>query len=97
MADQFGTPLKDLTCSFLTHTNIPMLISILEYEFCSELYVYIDLIKQQLEKNIIYKIIIKVLFVSFLYILCESVFGDCDVAALELSALEHAGLSSCAA
>ena len=31
-----------------------MLISILEYEFCSELYVYIDLIKQQLEKK--YKI-----------------------------------------
>ena len=54
MADQFGTPLKDMKCSFLTHTNIPMLISILEYEFCSELYVYIDLIKQQLEKK--YKI-----------------------------------------
>lgn len=54
MADQFGTPLKDMKCSFLTHTNIPMLISILEYEFCNELYVYIDLIKQQLEKK--YKI-----------------------------------------
>ena len=70
MADQFGTPLKDMKCSFLTHTNIPMLISILEYEFCNELYVYIDLIKQQLEKNI------KKGLVCFipLYFLFESVF-----------------------
>lgn len=70
-----------------------MPISILEYEFCNELYVYIDLIKQQLQK---YKK--KVLFVSFHYIFSlKAFFGDCDVAALELSALEHAGLSSCAA
>ena len=70
MADQFGTPLKDMKCSFLTHTNIPMLISILEYEFCSELYVYIDLIKQQLQK---YKKKGLVCFIP-LYILFESVF-----------------------
>lgn len=56
MADQFGTPLKDMKCSFLTHTNIPMLISILEYEFCNELYMYIDLNNE------------KVVFVSFLFL-----------------------------
>ena len=94
MADQFGTPLKDMKCSFLTHTNIPMLISILEYEFCSELYVYIDLIKQQLQK---YKKKGLVCFIPLYIFSLKAFFGDCDVAALELSALEHAGLSSCAA